>query len=563
MRKIHLSIIFLTLALSISAKEKEYKPHRLKASFSFQTDIHLTTEKNFTGKSRLMGNSYLTGTVRNDFFELGARFEEMSHPLPGREIEKGLGVPNLYLKGKYKWAEITVGDVYEQFGSGMLLRAYEDRNLGLDNAIRGGRIVLNPADFITFKFLAGQQRNHFDRHWKVFNPNRGSLQAADVEFNINNLFGKGKYAGALLSGGLSLIHKYEISAPLTKMINGRRYRLNQPITVNAFAGRLRLRAGNWDINTEYAYKTQDPNAGNNYIFRHGSALMLTATYARRGISIIAGARRSDNFDFRSSSTASLNDLRINHLLPFTQQQTYTLAALYPYATQPGGEWAFQGEFRYLFNKKTFLGGRYGTNIKISASYVRGIKKQWLDATWENNPQHPDMRGTDGYKSGFFDMGARYFHDIDVEISKKISPSYSFTFVYMNQSYNRKVIEGHADGDAYIFSNIFIYEGKHKLSKKVALRTEVQYLYTPQADKDWLFGLIECSFIPHFIFSLSDCWNSGITREHYYMLSAVGLFGNHRLQLSYGRTRRGIDCSGGVCRLMPATKGLYLSYNVLF
>ena len=143
MRKIHLSIIFLTLALSISAKEKEYKPHRLKASFSFQTDIHLTTEKNFTGKSRLMGNSYLTGTVRNDFFELGARFEEMSYPLPGREIEKGLGVPNLYLKGKYKWAEITVGDVYEQFGSGMLLRAYEDRNLGLDNAIRGGRIVLN------------------------------------------------------------------------------------------------------------------------------------------------------------------------------------------------------------------------------------------------------------------------------------------------------------------------------------------------------------------------------------------------------------------------------------
>ena len=161
------------------------------------------------------------------------------------------------------------------------------------------------------------------------------------------------------------------------------------------------------------------------------------------------------------------------------------------------------------------------------------------------------------------MGARYFHDIDVEISKKISPSYSFTFVYMNQSYNRKVIEGHADGDAYIFSNIFIYEGKHKLSKKVALRTEVQYLYTPQANKDWLFGLIECSFIPHFIFSLSDCWNSGITGEHYYMLSAAGLFGNHRLQLSYGRTRRGIDCSGGVCRLMPATKGLYLSYNVLF
>ena len=40
-------------------------------------------------------------------------------------------------------------------------------------------------------------------------------------------------------------------------------------------------------------------------------------------------------------------------------------------------------------------------------------------------------------------------------------------------------------------------------------------------------------------------------------------GSHRLQLGYGRTRAGVNCSGGVCRYMPETKGIYLSYNGSF
>lgn len=48
-----------------------------------------------------------------------------------------------------------------------------------------------------------------------------------------------------------------------------------------------------------------------------------------------------------------------------------------------------------------------------------------------------------------------------------------------------------------------------------------------------------------------------------MFAAAGTYGPHRLQISYGRTRKGINCSGGVCRMMPATEGVYLSYNVNF
>lgn len=64
-------------------------------------------------------------------------------------------------------------------------------------------------------------------------------------------------------------------------------------------------------------------------------------------------------------------------------------------------------------------------------------------------------------------------------------------------------------------------------------------------------------------SLSDQYNMTVTKQHYYMGTVAYSAGNHRVQLGYGRTRAGINCSGGVCRYMPETKGIYLTYNGTF
>lgn len=109
--------------------------------------------------------------------------------------------------------------------------------------------------------------------------------------------------------------------------------------------------------------------------------------------------------------------------------------------------------------------------------------------------------------------------------------------------------------------LFIYDGRHRLSRRVTLRTELQYLQTRQAEGDWLYGGVECSILPHFILSASDLWNVGTSRTHYYMLAASGSWTRHSVRLSYGRTRAGINCSGGICRFMPETHGLYLSYQL--
>ena len=41
--------------------------------------------------------------------------------------------------------------------------------------------------------------------------------------------------------------------------------------------------------------------------------------------------------FRSERNAVLQDLNINYITPFTKQQSYALAAIYPYSSQPQGE----------------------------------------------------------------------------------------------------------------------------------------------------------------------------------------------------------------------------------
>ena len=63
--------------------------------------------------------------------------------------------------------------------------------------------------------------------------------------------------------------------------------------------------------------------------------------------------------------------------------------------------------------------------------------------------------------------------------------------------------------------------------------------------------------------LRDRYNIGKTKIHYYQGFITYNKGAHRLQIGYGRTRAGFNCAGGVCRYIPATKGLTLSYNYNF
>lgn len=555
---------------------------------SIQSDVLIPQEdqKIGTGTYKDWGltNTYVDLQLLNKYVSAGARFEYLDHPLPGFEKDfQGWGVPHIYVTGRLKHAELTLGDYYEQFGSGFILRTYEERSLGIDNSLRGARLTLKPVKGVTLKALAGQQRVYWhNRSWdKDFTYLNGTdpwIYGADLELNVDQWFKRMDENGSRLTLGVSAVTKHERSEDIVNLrptgakdefgtdILGA-YKLNLPTDVGAIDVRAQFQKGNYSLMAEYALKSQDPSFDNGYIYRRGNALMLSGSYSKRGMSLLLQAKRSEDMAFRSQRSRTGTAGFINHLPAFSQQQTYALAALYPYATQNAlGEWAFQGEFSYTFKRKTALGGKYGTTVKLNASHIRGIDRQPLMAAGQ---PVEDLQGTKGYTTKFFRMGHdTYYQDINVQLDKKVTKDFKLNLMYMHQRYNKTIVEGHG---GTINSHIAIAEGKYTINKKLTLRGEAQYLHTKQDQGDWWYGLLELSVLPHFMFTISDMYNAKVpntdetatSKQHFYMVSGCYTHGAHRLQLSYGKTRAGYNCTGGVCRYVPASKGLQVSYNFNF
>lgn len=518
---------------------------KLRLSGSLQSDILLPEKDKTTGASsddgHFLTNTYLDLKATNRYVEAGTRLEYLKHPLPGFENDlKGWGLPHFYVKGRYKNAELTLGSFYEQFGSGFILRTYEERSLGIDNSLQGARLHYRPWDGVAVKILTGRQR----RYWK---HNDSWLTGGDIEWNIDKWLKVLQKHETYAMIGFSYINKYEKE---NVVMTDPTHRLRLPRYVNAFDVRMRVQHRSLNVLAEMAMKTQDPSNDNGYIYRNGYVAMLSGSYSKRGMSLLLQAKRSTNMTLRSSRGMEGTSSFINHLPAFTVEHTYTLPALYPYATRPDGEWAYQAAGAYTFPKGSMLGGKYGTLVKMNFSHVHSISKS-----------EDGGRGTDGYGSPFWGWGAStYYQDIDVQLEKRLGKDTKLNLMYMNQRYNQTVIEGHG---GMLNSHIFVADVKQKLARKTTLRVEGQYLFSKEGDKDWAFALAELSLAPHWMFTLSDLYNLGNTHVHYYQGFVTYSGGAHRLQLGYGRTRAGYNCSGGVCRYIPATKGLTLSYNYNF
>jgi hypothetical protein len=525
-----LSIVLCTcVALSAAAQGQK----GVVVTGSIQSDMLVPENDNEIEAEKsgdFLTNTYVELELQSRHVDAGARLEYLEHPLPGFQNEfEGWGVPNFWVKGRLANQELTVGTFYEQFGSGFILRTYEERSLGIDNSLLGGRIVLRPAKGVTLKALSGKQR----RYWSW---NGGLVSGADAEVSIDEWMPSLQQHDTRLTLGASWVNKYEKDEDI---FADPTHRYNLPEYVNAWDVRANLNHGPLSLLVEYAQKTQDPSFDNGYSYHNGHVAMFSGSYSKHGLSVLLQAKRSENMSFRSKRSQLGSAGYINHLPAFTLDHTYTLAALYPYATQlASGEWAYQTEVGYNFKRKTAIGGRYGMNVKMNFSYVRAINDGWLK--WGDQT---------------------YYQDFNVQLTRRLTHDLKLNMMYMNQRYNMTVIEG-GDG-GMIHSDIFVADAMYQIASKTRLRGELQYLSTKDDEGDWAFGLLELSLAPHWMFTVNDQWNCGETKTHYYQGLVTYNQGAHRIQAGYGRTQAGFNCSGGVCRYVPATKGFTLSYNYNF
>ena len=565
-----LALLLAGLAVTtVNAQENKVAVHG-----SIQSDILIPEEDHKIGTGTYndwgLTNTYAEVGLTSKHIEAGVRAEYLEHPLPGFNDPRfnGWGVSNIYVKALGNGFDVTVGDFYDQFGSGFVFRTYEERSLGIDNSIRGARLNVSAVKGANLKLLGGVQRCFWDWDTDAW------LGGADLELNMEQYF-KGladKNITWMIGGSYLMKHENEEDV----LVPGTNSKLNMDPMVHTFGVRTRLQSGPYSFMAEYAWKTQDPSKDNDYIYRNGSAVMVSASYSKKGLNALVQAKRSENMSNRMKRgfvSVLGGNCRLNHMPAFSYQHTYALPALYPYATQDAdGEWAFQGEFGYTFKRRTALGGKYGTKLKVNFSYIRGIDKTPTETLIGGVNT---TMGTDGYHSKFFGFGDVYYKDINVQLEKKLSKSFKLNLMYMNQLYNKSVVEGHG---GEVKSNVFVAEGKYQFSPKMTLRGEAQYLQTKQDQGDWYYGLLELSVLPYLMFTISDQYNAnvpyflengsedaskGTHSQHYLLGSVTATYKAHRLQLSYGKTRAGYNCSGGVCRYVPASSGLSVSYNYNF
>lgn len=550
------SIIVLALAAGFGATAAAQGIAGGHVTGNVQLDAQMSREDTVIGATnvpeKLLMNARADILYTNGDFSAGLRFEAYQNPMLGFDPQwKGQGMANYFVAYNGRRLSVTAGHFYEQFGSGMILRAYEDRYLGLDNALLGLNLTFRPWDGVTIKALAGKQRFY----WSYGD---GLVRGVDAEVNLNSVVKAMQDSKFRATLGAGFVSKYEGDESIPAASDPS-YRLSLPLNVGAGAVRADLGYGNWTLQAEYARKGQDPSALNGYTYRPGEAMMLNLSYSQRGFSAGVQAKRVENMGFKSVRSQTGEMLYINYLPAITKNHTYAFLTIYPYATQVNGEQGVQGDVMYKVKKGTLLGGKYGTDLHLNGSIIYG-----LDTTITGGA------GTDGYTVNP-GLGERYYADLSLEVAKKLSKSTKLTATVAYQEFN-PVVEGHTPD---LFHNVVaIADLSWKVNKKHALRFEAEWMssdskydpaegHTDRRAGDWVMGLVEWNIGTHWFVSASDqyAYNDGI--GNYYNLSVGYTHGATRLQLGYGKQREGLLCIGGVCRQVPASNGLTFSLTTSF
>jgi hypothetical protein len=447
--------------------------------------------------------------------------------------------------------DITVGNFYEQFGNGLIFRSYEEKSLGIDNAMDGVRLKYTPTKGLSLRGFVAKQRLFWEQ-------GPGIIRGIDGELNVNDALSLENSKTNAIVGGSFISRFQEDNNPV----------YNLPENVAAYSLRTTVNRGKFSFNSEYAYKFNDPAGGvtyNNYA--PGNALMANLTYSERGLGIILEAHRVDNIDYRSKRGGTGKELTLNFVPTISKQHVYTLAAFYPFATQPLGELGFQGQVNYTFKKKSTLGGKYGTQLGLNYSRINGL-----------NGGPSVLTETESHTPMFFSVIGEelYFRDFNFDIKKKISKKVKVMANYLNIIYNKDVIQGKNYGKD-IHARIGIIDVNYKIKPKHSVRTEFQYLSIDDSKEydydqgDWVMGLVEYTFSPNWFFAFIDQYNGGYTDHdgesheavHYLNISCGYSKGTNRFELGYGKKREGVFCVGGVCKNVPSSNGFNLSITSSF
>ena len=539
-----LSILFVLSLLSISAFAEQREGEKAKGRLvgSFETNSIFYVEDSKTGaimpQDNFGSNNYLKLDYYQGKFSAGIQGEAYMPVLQGYPTDlTKVALTNYYAQWVDDSFSVTAGTFYEQFGSGLLFRAYEDRTLGMNNALTGARFTYNYRDIVALKAIWGMPRLGMK-----FTDTQ--VRGGDISFAISNLVG---WKSTVLAVEGSVINRYETISADLKEEGGKP-------SSTGFSGRVNFEYKGFTIRGEYidAGERHYPNGAYDGVndpridlIKNGNAQLLELGYSGHGLGVNVTARRLEYMDmptvYRNTSTANA----LNYIPALTAQYSYLLMNLNPYIVQPStmlgsyiapGEIGGQVDIYYNVARKTWLGGKRGMKLGLNYSTYWSLVED-RSAKADN----------------------LLWQSINFTLEKQITRKFKLNFLYSFQEYN----ESHGVNPYTWKTNIFVADMLYKWTPTISTRLELQYLQSKSDDKDWMAALAEVNFAPHWSLFVSDMYNHGKTKLHYYNAGVSYTKSRTRIQLSYGRNRAGVVCSGGVCRNIPAYTGANLMITTSF
>ncbi len=556
MKQLTFTLSLLTFVFSAQAQNNSHITGSLQANgnFFFAADSVLGTAGIPQYDHQKFGaETWLSLNYSHNGLDAGVRFDMFnnSNLLNPNASYSDVGLGRWYIRKQIDKFEIAGGYLYDQIGSGIIYRSYEERTLMIDNALLGAQAGYKINDNWKVRAFTGRQKQQFSRYGTILRG--GAIEGfikPDSTKNFTLAPGAG-IVGRTYTDETIDDAKFEVAG----------YFRDEQIELqyNTYAATIfnTLTAGDFTWYVEAAGKTKDviydPNAPRSILIgteidtvagklvnRKGYTVYTSVSYSKKGLGITLEAKRTKDFAFRQNPNALGIQGPINFLPPMAKQNTYRLTARFAPATQELGEQALQLDVRYKLNKKLSVG--------VNFSDI-----QFLDGT---------------------------------ELYREITPEFTY-----KQKRKWQLI----GGLQILKYNIFVYQGKdkyvdaltpygeflYKFSPRRSIRIEAQYLHTEDEFGSWVNGLVEVGLAPHWIFYASDMYklkhgslDPSLSPEkakdkvkydgtHFPSLGVVYSRKSNRVSLAYVKQVEGINCAGGICRLEPAFHGVRLTLNSSF
>ena len=453
--------------------------------------------------------------------------------------------------------DITMGSFYDQFGTGILFRAYEQRQIGIDYAIQGMRLKYNINDKWAIKGFAGNQKGNIKNRFGYANQ---VISGLNVEGNLD-LGNDSKYGA--LQVGASGVNRTLDRETMDRLVGT----INTYDLADRFYPKYNVYGGNayftytkdnfsWTVEGNVKSKEAILEDDSKFRLKGGKVLYTSMSWGKGGwnlgkqkasVGLNIQARHVDHFSFRTAPTENLLNGLVSYLPSMTRQNTYRLLSRYNAPGQAMGEDGIQGEIEFKPRK--------GTQIFFNGSYV-----QTLASNGKLNKATGVMEAE------------KLFSENYIEVVQKIGKHDKLKLGVQRIVYNQTRYESEPE---YVPVKTITPFGEwlHTLDQGRSLRVEWQYLNTKNDQGSFANLMIEMFVRKNLSIAVADMVNVVPHRYermiiadkvlHYPTFFIGYTEKNTVFTLAFLKQQQGVNCSGGICREEPAFSGVRFTVSSNF